>query len=405
MLLLITKNLKARRLNILIIGLTVITCLICYDLYKPNAYEVFLNGRSIAYVEDKDKIKAINDEILGEISGRFANTKINNNISYDNIIIHKSAVSSDSIIRQNILNVMDVMVNAVEMNIDGKSIGLLGSEKEGEEVINRIANDYLQKITLEDKKIISINNKIKYIPKEVQMSSVNTIEDITAGIRALNNNSNVSFLNIQISGKKVEEIPVNYSSLIKWSDTMAKGQSQVTQKGENGLKEVEKEVIFTNGKVVQEKVIKEKLINKAKDEIIVKGLKTDAISTAAMIVPSRGSISSNFGVRWGKMHEGIDIAAPMNTPIYAAMDGKVIYSDWETGYGKVIKIAHSNNIETIYGHCNSLNTKKNQNVKKGDLIGYVGSTGNSTGPHLHFEVRISGKPVDPSPYIYKQKQG
>jgi murein DD-endopeptidase MepM/ murein hydrolase activator NlpD len=87
------------------------------------------------------------------------------------------------------------------------------------------------------------------------------------------------------------------------------------------------------------------------------------------------------------------------------MDGKVIYSDWETGYGKVIKIAHSNNIETIYGHCNSLNTKKNQNVKKGDIIGYVGSTGNSTGPHLHFEVRISGKPVDPSPYIYKQKQG
>ena len=125
-------------------------------------------------------------------------------------------------------------------------------------------------------------------------------------------------------------------------------------------------------------------------------------SNVSMAVPSRGSISSSFGQRWGRMHEGIDIAANTGEPIYAAMDGKVVYSGWANGYGKMIRIQHKNNIETIYGHCSRLRVAVGTSVKKGQLIGDVGSTGNSTGPHLHFEVRIQGKPVNPYPYIYKK---
>ncbi|WP_051542053.1 M23 family metallopeptidase [Clostridium lundense] len=114
---------------------------------------------------------------------------------------------------------------------------------------------------------------------------------------------------------------------------------------------------------------------------------------------SRGTVSSGFGERWGRMHNGIDIAAPLGTPIHCVSSGKVIYSGWEDGYGNVIKIDNGNNMVTIYGHCSKLIAKKGSSVKKGEKIGEVGSTGRSTGPHVHFEVRKNGVPQNPEPYL------
>ncbi|WP_411679575.1 M23 family metallopeptidase [Clostridium thailandense] len=115
--------------------------------------------------------------------------------------------------------------------------------------------------------------------------------------------------------------------------------------------------------------------------------------------PTKGNITSPFGMRWGKMHNGIDIGASMGDPIYAAMDGKVICAEWEDGYGKVIKIDHGVGIETVYGHCSSIDVNVGQTVKRGEKIGLVGSTGNSTGPHVHFEVRVEDVPKDPITYL------
>lgn len=114
---------------------------------------------------------------------------------------------------------------------------------------------------------------------------------------------------------------------------------------------------------------------------------------------SRGTISSSFGERLGKMHKGIDIAAPMGTAIYAVKNGKVIFSGWEEGYGKVIKIDIGEGIVIIYGHCSVLNVNTNDLVNSGEKIGEVGSTGKSTGPHLHFEVRKNNIPQNPNLYL------
>lgn len=116
---------------------------------------------------------------------------------------------------------------------------------------------------------------------------------------------------------------------------------------------------------------------------------------------SRGTISSSFGERWGRMHKGIDIAAPTGTPIYAVRRGKVIFSGWQEGYGKVVKIDIGEDTIIIYGHCSVLSVNKDELVSTGQKIGEVGSTGNSTGPHLHFEVRKSNTPQDPQPYLKK----
>lgn len=114
---------------------------------------------------------------------------------------------------------------------------------------------------------------------------------------------------------------------------------------------------------------------------------------------SRGTISSSFGQRWGKMHNGVDIAAPLGTPIHCVLSGEVIYSGWEDGYGNVIKLSNENNVVTIYGHCSKLFAKKGDYINNGQKIAEVGSTGRSTGPHLHFEVRKNGVPQDPQAYL------
>lgn len=135
-----------------------------------------------------------------------------------------------------------------------------------------------------------------------------------------------------------------------------------------------------------------KVSNKASNKAVI-GKKTK------LLRPNDGKVSSDFGMRWGKMHKGIDIANNIGAPIYAAMGGKISYAGWMEGYGKVIKIDHGNDLETIYAHCNLIRVKLGDEVKKGEHIGDVGNTGKSTGPHVHFEIRVNGTPQNPNNYI------
>jgi murein DD-endopeptidase MepM/ murein hydrolase activator NlpD len=122
-------------------------------------------------------------------------------------------------------------------------------------------------------------------------------------------------------------------------------------------------------------------------------------SSAGLIWPVSGPVTSPFGWRWGRMHEGIDIGVSYGTPIHAAASGTVLYCGWESGYGNLTVIDHGGNLATAYGHQSSIVVSCGQQVGQGDVIGYVGSTGHSTGPHLHFEVRVNGSPVDPMGYL------
>ena len=119
-----------------------------------------------------------------------------------------------------------------------------------------------------------------------------------------------------------------------------------------------------------------------------------------LIWPTKGTLTSGFGKRNGRKHEGIDIAAPKGTPIYAAAAGKVVFSGWgPTGYGKMVIIKHRNHLSTVYAHNSKLLVKKEKQVKQGQKIALMGSTGRSTGSHLHFEVRNDTKPKNPIKYL------
>ncbi len=122
-------------------------------------------------------------------------------------------------------------------------------------------------------------------------------------------------------------------------------------------------------------------------------------SAAGFTWPTSGQITSGFGPRWGRMHQGLDIAAPTGRPITAAKSGTVIVAGWSGGYGQLVVIDHGGGLATAYAHQSRIAVKTGDPVTQGGLVGFVGSTGHSTGPHLHFEVRVNGAARDPLPYL------
>ena len=121
--------------------------------------------------------------------------------------------------------------------------------------------------------------------------------------------------------------------------------------------------------------------------------------TTGFIWPVSGPITSPFGMRWGTLHPGIDIGVPIGTPIHAAAAGTVIYCGWMSGYGNLVMIDHGGDLATLYGHQSRVAVSCGESVTQGQVIGYSGCTGFCTGPHVHFEVRVNGTPVDPLGYL------
>lgn len=123
------------------------------------------------------------------------------------------------------------------------------------------------------------------------------------------------------------------------------------------------------------------------------------VSGSGVAWPTSGSLTSGYGYRWGSLHAGIDIANGVGTPIRAAKGGTIILAGWNGGYGNCIVIDHGGGFTTLYGHMTRLRASEGQRVSQGDVIGDMGSTGNSTGSHLHFETRVNGSPRDPQRYL------
>ena len=183
-------------------------------------------------------------------------------------------------------------------------------------------------------------------------------------------------------------------------DTLWPWESVVVTPGRSGTREKVIRERRQDGQIVSTEVLSSRVTAEPVTQVRRVGVKqVPDLGSGSLILPVVGEISSYYGPRWGTWHNGIDIAVPHGTPVRAADSGMVVYRGWNGNYGNMIEIDHGGGkMVTWYAHLSGFNVSVGQQVNKGDIIGYVGSTGYSTGPHLHFEIRIDGDPVNPLNY-------
>ena len=279
-------------------------------------------------------------------------------------------------------------------------------------------------------KILTVDEAVKYLQKGALEEKTYTVQsgDVFSKIAAthnltttelsklnkgMNENSSLQIgeklkvtalkplVNIEVVREKKVTEAVQFENQVRESKDMLKGDTKVIQEGSNGAKELTYVIREQNGTRVGKSIKNEAVVKDVKNNIVLKGIK---------VIPSRGAgkfawpaeggyISSEMGQRWGRMHRGIDIARPSGFAIKAADNGVVKFAGADGSFGNKVVIDHKNGYETLYAHLASINVSVGQTVPVGAKIGVMGSTGRSTGTHLHFEVEHNGVNVNPLKFL------
>jgi murein DD-endopeptidase MepM/ murein hydrolase activator NlpD len=386
-------------LSIIVIAATLAVTTICYAQFEPNAYEVSVNGKVIAYIRNSESNLNLVGSLNLKLKERFNNSNIEQLIEFKSTQVPEDYFSDEKLLEQAIAKNSNLEVEAVCMYSDNKEIGILASEKEGQQVLDKV-KEYYEAASKMQVKESKIKSPITYTKKKLPLSQVENVEKVFERIKEVNAKAKAPVVVIELKANLESKETIKPNTTTKSTNTMKVGTSVVQSQGKEGQKVVVKELTLENNKVKSTKVLSEKTVVKPENKVVLKGTKSTIEATkATFATPSRGSVSSAFGERWGRMHEGLDIAANLGSPIYAALSGTVSFAGWSDGYGKLIKLKHDNGLETYYGHCSKLLVSTGEKVDKGDKIGEVGSTGRSTGPHLHFEVRVNGVAKNPTNYL------
>lgn len=297
------------------------------------------------------------------------------------------------------------------------------------------------KIIEVEEKILSTNEEISKLDLQINeiKSEINELENniqnnkdkLSKRIKVINSNYSMSYIKILLNSSSISDF---FNNIYIVKQIVKQDKEVLTELDENKQEIEDKKSQIENKKVEQEelkllleidneslnndKIELEKLkselekeeneleseIEKIAAQSVVNG-EVQVISSGSWPVPGHSRISSPYGYRihpifnTKKMHTGIDIPAPTGTPTVSIDSGKVIFAGTKGGYGKTVMIQHDDGKVTLYAHNSALTVSVGQRVKKGQVVAKIGSTGNSTGPHLHFEVRINGKHVNPVPYI------
>lgn len=391
-------------------------------------------------------------------SGNTGQNKLAGTIKVQNVASEDTAsveeirvINGVSDIKDTVNDIMDLDISTYAVNVEGKEVALFRTKNEAEELLDDIVKPYIdeeetkvQKIDFkEDVKILEKIAKVSeleensdyekilyYITKGTNETKVHKVEkgenywviaeryNISAD-SLIEANPGVEPEKLQIGQEISLVVPkplitvvtteikdyaedIAYETEYEETSVLYKGEYKIKQSGKKGKREVKAEISKENGIETNRNILEEKITSEPTTKVVLKGIKNPPprIGTGKLARPtSRGVITSPFGIRWGRRHTGIDIGMPTGTTVKAADGGKVVYSGYKGGYGNCIIIDHGGNIETLYAHNSKLLVKKGDKVFKGQTIAKSGNTGNSTGPHLHFEVRKNGTPVNPIKYV------
>lgn len=268
------------------------------------------------------------------------------------------------------------------MYIDKKFLGNVHNKAEAAAVIEIVASDV--NITLSTPSLI-----LRFLPPDAFTPPSELLQNVRSA-----------------GGIETEFLtttkPIPFSSQKIENSMLYKGEEEISTEGLDGVRTIITQVTRIGGETVHEKVVSDTVTTEPVNQVISVGTKVrpSGVGTGTFSYPlSVISVSSDFGYRWNRQHAGIDLAADSGTPITAADSGTVIFSGVCSGYGNLIILDHQNGYTTYYAHCSVLYAAEGAKPEKGEIIAEVGSTGNSTGPHLHFEIRKDDEPQNPASFL------
>lgn len=205
---------------------------------------------------------------------------------------------------------------------------------------------------------------------------------------------------VEVMVEKQETYTENYYADVEYQDdgSMFIGETSVIQEGTPGKHTVSDLVTYKGNIESDRKHVDEIVEVAAVPQIVLRGTKS---RPTYMFPVTNWNVTSNFGYRWGRLHAGTDVGVPEGTTVRASRGGQVVTAGWVGGYGNCVIIDHGDGVCTRYGHLSQVLVSVGQYVDQGEQIALSGNTGRSTGPHLHFEIRINGEPTDPLPYLYQ----
>lgn len=329
-------------------------------------------------------------------------------------------------------NLKAISPSCASLYIDGKFIGATEEIDQLNADLDQVLVNYRR--DYDDETTTEFANSVEVVTGNASGTDLITADEIMALADGK--------FSISLSTDIVYTRDVAYDTKVKYDEDKSSSYKKVTTKGVKGEEEVTVRTTFVDGVQTDAVQTDAKTLKEAVDEVVVKGKAEDTSSSTgssstssdssssssssdsssssssnsssnyttgssgssgmfAWPLPYTHTLTSTFGTRWGRLHGGLDISdgGVYGQPIYASASGTVTFSGGDnSGYGNYVIIDHGSGYTTLYGHCSSLVAVTGQYVNQGDLIGYVGSTGNSTGPHLHFEIRLNGEKMDPLGY-------
>ncbi len=294
--------------------------------------------------------------------------------------------------------------------VDGVFIGALRQREEMDRLLKDVLSLYDTGVDTATKRV-EFRNKVEIVDGLYPLGADEPYIRLRQKLTKIGEDGN-PFLTVQVRSTEVynEEIPFEKRTVK--DSTKYIGYSEVRTPGVTGELQITADVIYVNGQELYREILSEKVVKEPVTEVTVEGSyrvnpnAQPGVATGGFYwpLPSCRILSSPFGTRWGKLHAGIDISGNgvLDKPIIAADGGVVTQVNtegWGGGYGLYVVVDHGNGYVTSYAHCNAILVKVGQKVAQGEVIAKVGNTGNSFGPHLHFEIRLNGAAVDPMPYL------
>lgn len=347
--------------------------------FQLQGAQLVVDGKVAVTLPDRATAEAVLRQLradyLAAIGANHEGVTVKSVETVQRVTIRETAVDPDSVTAA-----VDKAIAILERGTDREQV----HEVARGETLWRIAKD--NGLTAED--ILAANPGIQ--PKYLQAGQKVSLVVPTPFITFRDTEVRVQKQAIPFTTKTVKD-----SGLNAW-------QRVTRQSGQSGLKAVTTEVSRENGQVVSTKVLATAVLREPVTAVVAIGTKSVVASgTGRVIWPTNGGIvTSLFGIRWGRLHTGIDIGVPAGTPVYAADGGTVVDAGWDGNYGRRVLIYHSSGLATLYAHLSAVRVQSGEQVKQGQIIGLSGRSGDATGPHLHFEIRVDGSPVNPMKYFH-----